>query len=294
MKNIAIILFVAVASISTAFLSFFPNFQDNPRQALKAIQDSPASAPASSKQEKRTWKVDGVEREALLFLPQNSSVKSPVIFAFHGHGGTMRHAARTFGYQNLWPEAIVVYMQGLPTPGAITDPEGKKNGWQKTSGDQNDRDLKYFDAVLASLKKERAIDEKRIFATGHSNGGAFTFLLWAERGGTFAAFAPASATASWSMTKLRPKPAIQFGGESDKLVRYASQSRTMNYVRKLNGCEETGKEWAKSGALTGTLYPSKAGAPFVSLISPGGHQFPAEAPPLIVKFFKELPTERQL
>ncbi len=293
MKNIALIPFVAVVGISTALLSFVPNFQDNPGQALKANQDSTVSAPASSKQEMRTWKVDGVEREALLFLPQNSTLKSPVIFAFHGHGGTMRHAARTFGYQNLWPEAIVVYMQGLPTPGALTDPEGKKNGWQKTSGDQNDRDLKYFDVVLTSLKKERAIDEKRIFAAGHSNGGAFTFLLWAERGDTFAAFAPASAPAAWSMTKLRPKPAIQFGGESDKLVRYASQSRTMNYVKKLNGCEEAGKEWAKSGSLTGTLYSSKTGTPFVALISPGGHQFPAEAPPLFVKFFKELPTAHQ-
>ena len=63
MKNIALILFGAVVGISTPFLSFVPNFQDNSGQALKASQDSPVSAPASSKQEMRTWKVDGVERE---------------------------------------------------------------------------------------------------------------------------------------------------------------------------------------------------------------------------------------
>lgn len=293
MRNFVSILFILIVGAATARVSSVAYFQSRPEQAFKESQNNAEVSAGYSKQETRIWKVDGVEREAMLFSPPTTSFKSPLIFAFHGHGGTMRQAARAFGYQNLWPEAIVVYMQGLPTPGAITDPEGKKNGWQKTSGDRNDRDLKFFDAVLASLKKERAIDEKRIFAAGHSNGGAFTFLLWAERGATFAAFAPASATASWSMTKLRPKPAIQFGGENDKLVRYASQIRTMDYVRKLNGCEAAGKEWAKSGSLTGTLYPSKAGTPFVALISPGGHQFPAEAPPLIVKFFKELPTERQ-
>ncbi len=56
-------------------------------------------------------------------------------------------------YHKHWPEAIVVYMQGLNTPGALTDPDGKRPGWQKTFGDQGDRDLKFFDAVLATLRK---------------------------------------------------------------------------------------------------------------------------------------------
>jgi polyhydroxybutyrate depolymerase len=67
--------------------------------------------------------------------------------------------------------------------------------WQKTFGDQNDRDLKFFDAVLATLKKDCRIDEKRVYATGHSNGGAFTYLLWAARGDVFAAVAPCAAAA---------------------------------------------------------------------------------------------------
>ena len=89
---------------------------------------------------------------------------------------------RDFAYHKHWPEAIAVYMQGLNTPGVLTDPEGKRPGWQKRVGDQNDRDLKFFDAVLATLKKDYRVDEKRVYATGHSNGGAFTYLLWAARG----------------------------------------------------------------------------------------------------------------
>ena len=239
----------------------------------------------------RTWKVDGVERQALVCAPRAAAAtSSPVIFAFHGHGGTMRYAARKFDYQSLWPEAIEVYMQGLPTPGALTDPQGLKPGWQKTEGDQGDRDLKFFDAVLASIRKDYKVDDKRIFVTGHSNGGGFTYLLWAARGNTFAAVAPCAAIAGRNFAKLKAKPALQVAGENDQLVRFAWQERGMTAVRKLNGCDETGKPWAKSGALVGTVYASKTSTPFISVIYPGPHNLPDEAPALIVKFFKEQST----
>lgn len=239
----------------------------------------------------RQWKVDGVERVALVHVPattpNNPPTKMPLLFAFHGHGGTMRYAANKFGYHRIWPEAIVIYMQGLPTPGVLTDPQGKRNGWQQAAGGQNGRDLKFFDAVLASLKKEYPVDEKRIYATGHSNGGSFTYLLWAERGETFAAVAPAAAVGGINLLRLKPKPALHVAGETDELVRFPAQQRTMSAVRRLNGCAEEGKPWASAGTLVGTWYSSKSGTPFVSVIYPGTHKFPDEAPGLIVKFFKE-------
>ncbi|MCW3099127.1 MAG: esterase, partial [Chthonomonadaceae bacterium] len=189
-------------------------------------------------------------------------------------------------YHRLWPEAIVVYLEGLPTPGALTDPQGKRNGWQKTAGDQGDRDLKFFDVVLASLKKQYKVDDQRIFVTGHSNGGSFTYLLWAERGDTFAAVAPAAAFTRAAYS-LKPKPAMHIAGENDELVRFPLQQRMMESVRKIDGCEAEGKAWAKSGTLVGTLYPSKTGTPFVSVIYPGTHALPTEVPALVVKFFKE-------
>ena len=236
----------------------------------------------------RSWKVDGGERLALIYIPTAARTeKSPLIFAFHGHGGNMHYAARKFNYHTLWPEAIVVYMQGLPTPGALTDPQGLRNGWQSAAGTQGDRDLKFFDAVLASLQHEVKVDDKRIFATGHSNGGAFTYLLWAERGDTFAAVAPCAAIAARSQPKLKPKPVMHVAGENDPLVRYAWQQRTMDALKKLNGCDATGKEWAKSGSTTCTVYSSKSGPPVVTAIYPGAHNLPDEASALIVKFFKE-------
>lgn len=110
--------------------------------------------------------MDGVTREALVHVPAAAKEQpAPVVFVFHGHGGTARNVVRTFAIQRHWPEAIAVYMQGLSTPGRLTDPEGKRPGWQKARGDQQDRDLKFFDAVLARLKQECKVDGKRISAT---------------------------------------------------------------------------------------------------------------------------------
>jgi polyhydroxybutyrate depolymerase len=252
---------------------------------------------------RKEWKVDGVTREALVYVPaEATTTPTPVVFAFHGHGGTMKNAAAKFRFQKLWPEAIAVYMQGLPTPGALTDTEGKRPGWQKFFGDQGDRDLKFFDAVLATLRTDYKIDEKRIYATGHSNGGGFTYLLWAARGDVFAAVAPCAAAAMVgpppddlpaalapivekarkSMKNLKPKPVLHMAGENDPLVKFAWQQRTIDGIRKINGCGE-GKPWGEHC----TLYPSKTGTPVVTYIHSGGHQLPDEVLPVIVKFFKQ-------
>jgi polyhydroxybutyrate depolymerase len=232
----------------------------------------------------REWDLGGVQREAVICLPSQKSDKAPVVFVFHGHGGRARAAARSFNYQKHWPEAIVVYMQGLPTPGT-NDPDGKKPGWQKTVGDQEDRDLKFFDAVLATLKQEQAIDDDRIYATGHSNGGGFTYLLWAARGDQFAAFAPSSCGGGRLLNNTPPKPVFHVAGEKDPIAPFEFQKQSLELVKKNNGCEAEGKPF-DNGC---TLYASPHDAPVVTFIHPGDHKFPDRAVPLIVRFFQQHP-----
>lgn len=249
------------------------------------------------------WNIEGVTREALVYVPPTAkTTPAPLVFAFHGHGGTMKNVASGKAYHRLWPEAIAVYMQGLNTPGRLTDPQGLKPGWQAFAGDQDDRDLKFFDAVLTTLKTDYRVDEKRVYATGHSNGGGFTYLLWSERGDVFAAVAPSAAAALVAgvpnglpeqlarlaakarkgMKELKPKPVLHIAGEKDTLVKFEWQKRTIDALRKLNGCDE-GQPWGERC----TIYPSKTGTPVVAYIHPGGHQAPEDAQALIVKFFKE-------
>lgn len=122
---------------------------------------------SAAEPERETWEINGVVREALVYVPaQARREAAPLVFAFHGHGGAARQAARAFRVQEHWPEAIVVY------------------------------------------------------AMGHSNGGAFTYLLWATRGDVLAAVAPSGAAAGRSLPDLKPKPVLHVAGEKDELVRF--------------------------------------------------------------------------
>jgi polyhydroxybutyrate depolymerase len=200
-----------------------------------------ANSETASEFEHWEFKVDGVTREALAYIPAAAKEKqTPVVFVFHGHGGRAQNATRTFAMNRQWPEAISIYMQGLNTPGRLTDKDGKAPGWQMGLGDQGDRDLNFFDSVLGRLKKDYKIDSKRIFSTGHSNGGAFTYLLWAERGDVLAAVAPSAGMTVESIPKLKPKPVMHIAGEKDPLVKFEWQEKTIAAVRKINGCEPEG------------------------------------------------------
>ena len=102
---------------------------------------------------------------------------APVVFVFHGHGGNMVAAAQVphrgalaRGNCRLSPR---------PADAEPRDPDGKRAGWQREQGAESDRDLKFFDGALATLKEKHAVDLARIYVTGHSNGGGFTYLLLA-------------------------------------------------------------------------------------------------------------------
>lgn len=140
----------------------------------------------------QTWSftIDGTTRQALVFSPQNlveGGPPVPVVFGFHGHGGKMQGMVNLMGFQKLWPQAVVIYPQGVPTPNE-RDPQGAKNGWQQQSGTYGDRDLKFFDAMVTKVKASFNVDPKRIYAVGFSNGANFSYLLWGERAQEIAAF----------------------------------------------------------------------------------------------------------
>ncbi|HVU88995.1 MAG TPA: alpha/beta hydrolase-fold protein [Pirellulales bacterium] len=228
------------------------------------------------------WTVDDTKREALVYAPRGKTTEpAPLVFVFHGHGGSSKNADRSFHLEDVWPEAIVVYPQGLNTPTRI-DPQGKRPGWQISAGAQDDRDLKLFDDMLATIKEKYRVDENRIYATGHSNGAIFTYLLWSTHPDLFAAVAPSSAPRG-QVELSKPLPVFHVAGVQDRIAPFALQQATLADVRKLNGCSDKGTEWAPGC----TSYPSKAGTPLVAFIHPGGHVFPKEAPALIVRFFQE-------
>ena len=229
-----------------------------------------------------TIDVNGVKRQFFAYIPDTKTTKPfPVVFAFHGHGGNSRYSVRKYKVDKLWPEAISIYPQGLPTKGALTDPEGKKNGWQKDVGDQDDRDLKFFDAMLKWAHQNASVDDKAIFSLGHSNGGSFTYLVWKARPEIMRAIAPCAA-GGISSRGTKPIPVFLTSGTKDPLVNFNLQTRSLNYVMKLNECEPEGKKLDDHM----TRWESKVNAPVVRYVFDGGHELPEDALQKSIEFLK--------
>jgi len=235
---------------------------------------------------RQNWTINGVERTAVVAIPVRPAPKTgaALVLVFHGHGGSDEHSAYTFLMHPYWADAVIIYAQGLPTPGLLTDPDGVKAGWQSRPGDQHDRDLKYVDTMIAWAKTKFTIDPARIYAAGHSNGGTMTYVLWAARPDVFAAFAASGSVFRRELiASAKAKPALVIAGQKDQLVPFALQESGLAAILRLNGASREGTAWADHAVL----HKSARGADVVAYIHPGDHTMPANAGELMVKFFKE-------
>jgi polyhydroxybutyrate depolymerase len=237
----------------------------------------------------RTWTVDGVKRTALVRVPTGVSGQLAVVFGWHGHGGRSTHSAGRWGYADIDTTSILVFPQGLPTVSPLVDKEGRMPGWQTSVDSEGGRDIKLFDTILADLKKEQPVDARRIFSMGHSNGAAFSYLLWQARPEVLAAIGSVAGGLRADAKITTPIPVIHVAGEKDPIVKFAWQKATFAAVKRFNSCTEEGKPWAKEGVLDATIYASSKGAPLVTAIHGGGHEYARGSTELIVRFFKENP-----
>ena len=234
----------------------------------------------------QSWTIEGVKRTALVRIPKEAKGPLAVVFCWHGHGGRAAQAAGRWGYEQADATSILVFPQGLPTVSPLVDKEGRMPGWQTALGGEGDRDVKLFDAMLADLRKTQSVDDRRIYSMGHSNGAAFSYLLWQARPTVLAAIGSVAGSLRSEAKDLPPLPVIHVAGENDPLVKFAWQQATFAAVRRFNHCVDAAKPWAKEGVLEASLYESDRGAPLVTALHAGGHEYAKGCSELIARFFK--------
>ena len=220
------------------------------------------------------WQVDGETREAIVYAPAASggAAEVPLVLSFHGYGDNMQNFQHT-NVHVAWPDAIVVYFQGLETRGGFP-------GWQVERGGGN-RDLKLVDLALTSLRERYNVDDDRIYATGFSNGGMFAYLLWAERPRVFAAYAPVAARLRSSVRPEQPRPLFHVAGERDQVVRFADQEAAIAVAIEVNGVGGTPTRCGEDCTVYGLATP----APVMTWIHAGAHVYPRGTTERIVAFF---------
>ena len=237
-----------------------------------------------------TLTVDGQKRTALIVVPTNTEAAgAPVVFGFHGHGGSGAGYAGKTPVATAWPNAVGVFPDGLPGHKGITDTEGTKSGWQTKKGELGDRDLRLFDELLKALDASMRVDHNRIYAVGHSNGAAFTGLLWQQRGTTLAAIATMGGQPGVKARTAPPRSVYMQMGRQDPIVPFTQQVLSVNVVKKRLGIPLNDQGRSIAADTTSFVAPRTSPTPGLELIvqiSDTAHTPPATAATQAIAFFQ--------
>ncbi len=228
--------------------------------------------------------VDGAARTALVYPPTARAVAPPLLLAFHGFTGNADGMASMTRFHERWPEALVVYPQGLD----VVKPSINfwAPGWPDYPGKYDDRDVHFIDALLDQLIAIHHVDPTRVYATGFSNGATFTYLLYTQRPTRFAAFAGASGPATFLEQAAVPRPLLTINGDGDVYVPPALAATMRAEWLRANRCDPDTLPWTQDAAYT--LYPpADGGQPLVWRQHASGHTWIPGATDAMVAFFRE-------
>ena len=249
-------------------------------------------------------RVKGVERRYLLHVPPtyNPARKWPVVVMFHGGGGTAWFAMRETGWADKADKEgfLAAFPEGTPLdtsrPASFRDnPQTWNDGSRRANVgavDRGEADVEFVSMMLAEMKSHFSVDERRIYATGFSNGASMTFRVAREISPLIAAAAPVAGS-DWLEGKIpeRPVPLLYITGTADPLnpveggeihigqkvfdTKPAVGEMIGNWVKILGCPDETRVIYARDG-VTGIAYglPGEAAKLVLYTIEAHGHHWP--------------------
>ncbi|MEC7863729.1 MAG: PHB depolymerase family esterase [Bacteroidota bacterium] len=133
---------------------------------------------------------NSIQREFYLHIPNNLPTNSPIVYVFHGWGGSGSSIMSTTAFNILSDQNnfAVCY------PTALIDGDNGNSGL--TSWNCNGlSDVNFILALNDSLQNQHHFNENKIFATGFSYGGDMSFhLARCQNSNIFDAIAPLAGT----------------------------------------------------------------------------------------------------
>lgn len=176
-----------------------------------------------------SFKDQGIEREAWLYLPQNtnsidggscagavvsSSDGLPLVIVLHGYSGKalndglrFMELADSLGFAVCWPQGA-------------EDNTGHScwNVGYPFQADYRIDDTAYLRRLVRRLQNDYGLSRRNVFLTGMSNGGEMCYKMAAEHPETFSAIASIAGLTLTSMTTdyRRPIPFMEVHGTADK------------------------------------------------------------------------------
>jgi polyhydroxybutyrate depolymerase len=167
---------------------------------------------------------DGRRRSYTVHVPPtyDPDQPTPVVLVFHGGLGNAENAQRMTGFSAKADAEgfVAVYPNGTGRreEKLLTWNGGTCCGYAVA---EDVDDVGFVAALLEDLATVVHVDERRIYATGMSNGAIMSYRLACELSERIAAIGPVAATQNVSPCEpRRPVPVIHFHGDSDQHAPY--------------------------------------------------------------------------
>lgn len=171
--------------------------------------------------------VDGMLRRALIHAPaQPAAHPMPLVVVLHGGGGNAESMANATGWARkaAAENFITVFPQGLARdPSRPARFRGNPPVWNDGSGRfygerTGPSDVHFMASLLDEMNSCYAVDTRRVFFTGFSNGASMAFRIGAELPGRVAAIAPLAGALWEAPQRLDPPVALlAMSGTEDPL-----------------------------------------------------------------------------
>jgi poly(3-hydroxybutyrate) depolymerase len=173
------------------------------------------------------FKVGTTTRNMLVYAPSTIVPKRPLLISMHGYNQDIAYQKNQTQWESIAKAEnfVVVY------------PGGVGNSWDLSGN----TDIDFILAIIEEMVKRYSIDRDRVYLSGFSMGGMFTYYAATKIADKIAAFAPVSGynMGGANTNSSRPIPIIHVHGTSDDVVVYSGVAASMNAWVTRNGCPTT-------------------------------------------------------
>jgi len=211
-------------------------------------------------------------REIHVYAPSGLKENSPLLISCHGMDQDPNYQQSNTHWEAVADTAgfVVVYPRG---------------GTGMSTWDiQGDQDTKWMVQIIDQMYTDYKIDKKRVYLSGFSMGGMFTYHSMSKIADKIAAFAPTSGTNVFGASKaMRPVPIIHPHGTNDDVLPYNNVEGFIKNYRDQFNCPSQAKEETNypnaenSGATMYTWGPCDKGVYIKHLKLPGRGHSPSKA-----------------